>query len=145
LSRAEDGKCLLEWLREHKLDEYGSVIRAASVQEVLGIVVPERADKRTFDQLALKELSAVDYVRNILLGEGKYLAQHQGDYRILLPSENARQVELYLSSADGKLRRAMKLLRNTPSTDDSINRPPENVAARILMKRESIKAQRRKE
>lgn len=138
MSRAQDGKCLLEWMREHKLDEYGSVVPQYRVQELLGMDVPKVADKRTFDALALRELSATDYVRNVLLGEGKYLAFSHGEYRILLPSENANQVESYMGQADSKLKRALKLLRNTPPLD--VAEPPSNMAARILMKRESIKA-----
>ena len=145
MSRAQDGKCLLAWMRQHGLDDYGAFFPAYRVRQVLGIEMPDVADRKTFDQLALQELSAVDYCRNVLLGEGKYLAQHQGDYRILLPSENVRQVELYMGSADNKLRRAMKLLRNTPSPDAPLGQPPGNVAARILMKREAIKAQRPKD
>lgn len=130
------GKELLSWLRAFRLDEYGSVISGDDVRAAIGLEYPETASKSVFDSLSLKELSAVDYVRNVLLSEGKYLAAQAGDYRILLPSENARQVDLYMSHADNKLKRAQKLMRNTPHIDTSA---PDNTDVRILMKRESIK------
>jgi hypothetical protein len=80
----------------------------------------------------------VDYVRKILLREGKYLAQTKGNYRILLPSENAAQVESYMSSADKKLKRALILSKNTPA-DTKTMRDADQVQARIIVKRESIK------
>lgn len=131
------GKDLLSWLRARRLDEYGSVIMGDDVRVVIGLEYPETASKAVFDSLGLKELSAVDYVRNVLLSEGKYLSAQAGDYRILLPSENARQVDLYMSHADNKLKRAQKLMRNTPPIDTAA---PDNTDVRILMKRESIKA-----
>ena len=132
------GKCLLEWMRARKLDGYGCVILADDVRSVIGLEFPDVATKRVFDALALQELSAIGYVRTALLGEGKYLAQIDGDYRILLPSENARQIELYMSHADKKLKRAQRLSRNTPKLDSE---PRDNTAERIHMKRESIKNQ----
>lgn len=137
MSDQHPGKDLLSWLRARGLDEYGSVIMGDDVRAVVGIEYPETASKAVFDSLGLKELSAVDYVRNVLLSEGKYLSAQAGDYRILLPSENARQVDLYMSHADNKLKRAQKLMRNTPLIDTSA---PDNTDVRILMKRESIKA-----
>lgn len=129
------GKCLLEYMRANSLDGFGAEIPADEVRAVLGLEMPEVGTKREFDAIALQELAAVDYVRSIMLSEGKYIAMRDGGYRILLPSENARQVEAYMQSADKKLRRALKLTRNTPGNDNS---RPDNMAARILMKRESI-------
>ena len=64
--------------------------------------------------------------------DGKFIASHQGDYRILLPSENKRQVDAYMSQADRKLRRAHKLSRNTPSVESY--KPHANNDVRIAMK-----------
>jgi len=142
MSRAQQGKDLLAWMREQGLDEFGSVIPQHQVREVLGLEFPSSAAKRVFDQLALMELSAVDYARNVLLDEGKYLAQTRDHYRILLPSENSAQIASYMGSADAKLKRGLRLLRNTPTTDAP---PPlDNVEARIVMKREAIRNQRRR-
>ena len=138
--RKHDGKCLLEWLRQEGLTEYGSVFLGDSVRGVIGLVMPEFGTKKEFDQVALRELSAIDYCRNTLLGEGKYLSQVQGDYRILLPSENARQIEQYISNADSKLRRALKLSRNSPAMDGGVL---DQTSARILMKREGLKRHRK--
>ena len=140
--RKHDGKCLLEWLRQEELTEYGSVFLGESVREVIGLVMPKFGTKMEFDQVALRELSAVDYCRNVLLGEGKYLSQTQGDYRILLPSENARQIEQYIGNADNKLRRALKLSRNSPAIDGGVL---DQTSARILMKREGLRRHRKED
>ena len=116
--------------------EYGSVIESSVVHAALGIEMPTMASKSEFDRLALIELSAIDYVRNILLGQGKYLTGTDAGYRILLPSENSAQVEQYISSADKKLNRALKLFRNSPTESSSL---PDQTEARILMKRAGMK------
>ena len=125
-------KELLAALRGRGLLEYGSVIKGEEVRDILGIEYPEVGTKKDFDEVALAELGAVDYVRNILLGEGKFIASYQGDYRILLPSENKRQVDAYMQQADRKLRRAHKLSRNTPNVESY--KPNANADVRIAMK-----------
>ena len=130
---------LMQFIRANNLDEYGSVIMAEDVRSVLGIEMPEYGTKRDFDKAAMLELAGIDYCRNVLLGEGKYLAQTNGNYRILLPSENAEQVESYMRSADSKLKRGLKLHRNSahhPKTSS-------NTSARILAKQESIRQGRK--
>ncbi len=118
--------------------EYGAVIPAGYVRETLGIVYPDVATKREFDSIALCELSAVDYVRNVLLGRGMYLTYNNGSYRILLPSENAKQVELYISSADKKLSRALKLSKNSPKLADHAGNT-DQINTRIVMKQQSLR------
>ena len=86
-----------------------------------------------FDAISLLELAAIDYCRNHLLDGGKYLAGTDAGYRILLPSENQRQVELYMASADKKLSRALKLSKNSPALADIKH---DQVEARIHMKRQ---------
>jgi len=125
-------KCLLNALRDRGLLEYGSVIKGDEVREILGIEYPKLGTKKDFDEVALAELGAIDYVRNVLLGEGKFIASTHGDYRILLPSENKRQVDAYMQQADRKLRRAHKLSRNTPSQE--AYKPTANADVRIAMK-----------
>ena len=114
-------KDLLTTLKDAGRLEFGAHIPAAVVRDALGLTYPEVGSKAEFDKLALLELGAVDYVRNHLLNEGKYLRGTNDGYRILLPSENAAQVEAYMSNADGKLRRALKLHRNTPKESGSPN------------------------
>lgn len=128
------GKELLTTLEQMGMIEYGSVIPADMVRKILGIEYPQVATKIEFDRLSLSELSGVDYVRNVLLGRGMYLSQSNGNYRILLPSENAKQVELYIGSADKKLNRALKLTRNTPQTDMPSHHDRQ-LEARIVMKK----------
>jgi hypothetical protein len=132
----EQYKELYQMLDSMDLIEYGSVIEGQIIRKFLGIEYPAVASKKEFDQLSLAELAAIDYVRNILLGQGMYLSQQNGDYRILLPSENVRQVELYISSADKKLNRALKLSRNSPR---SPNKPNDQTEARILMKKDGMR------
>lgn len=130
-------KSLLEDLRNRGLLNWGSHIPGELVREVLNLEYPEYGTKKQFDEVALAELQAVDYVRNTLLNEGKYLAGVAGDYRVLLPSENKRQVEQYMNQADNKLKRALRLSKHTPKLD---THQPSNVDARIMLKRESIRS-----
>lgn len=129
---------LMEALEANGMIEFGRVIPGKFIREILGIEYPEVAPKKVYDELALAELGATDYIRSALLNRGMYLAQHRGDYRILLPSENSKQVECYMSSADKKLSRALKLTRNTPRTDLNM---PDQTEARIIMKRLGAKQQ----
>jgi hypothetical protein len=127
----------MAYLTDNKLTDYGQVILGDDVRAVLGITIPRLGTQKQFRNLALAELTAVDYCRNILLGKGKYLTQSGGDYRILLPSENARQVEVYVSQADRKLKRALKLSKS--SQQAATNQQPDNTNVRIMMKREAIR------
>lgn len=130
---------LFEYLEANNMLHYGSLIPAAVVRSVLGLNYPDQAPKKVFDQLALAELAAIDYVRNILLARGMYITGNGSDgYRILTPAENAQQCDVYISSADKKLRRALKLSRNTPKMADH---KPDQREARIVMKRESLRRQ----
>jgi hypothetical protein len=131
------GQCLMAYLTDNKLTEYGQVILGSDVRAVLNITIPRLGTQKQFQNLALAELTAVDYCRNILLGKGKYLTQSGGDYRILLPSENARQVEVYVSQADRKLKRALKLSKSSQQL--ATNQQPDNTNVRIMMKREAIR------
>lgn len=130
-------KELLSELRNRGLLEFGRVIKGEDVRDILGISYPEYGTKKDFDEVALFELGAVDYVRNVLLGEGKYLASDRGDYRIFLPSENKRQIDAYMAQADRKLRRAHKLSRNTPNVESY--KPSADSDVRIAMKRETMR------
>lgn len=131
LTKRDAMRGLLVALTECGLTEYGSDIPTALVHEVLGIEVPAYAAKAVYDRLAMIELAAIDYCRNVLLGQGKYLAGTRTGYRILLPSENCGQIDSYMSSADRKLSRALKLSRN--SVVDTI--VYDQIEARIMLKR----------
>lgn len=131
MSNRETHRDLYDYLKAEGLLEYGSVIPSSLVHDLLGLEVPAIGTKAQFDRLSLIELAAMDYVRNMLLNRGKYLTGTPSGYRILLPSENAAQVEQYISSADKKLNRALKLCRNTPRSADEM---PDQIEARILMK-----------
>lgn len=130
-SKRDTARGLLEGITERGLTEYGSDIPRELVHDLLGIETPEYASKATFDGLAMIELSAIDYCRNVLLGHGKYLSGTRTGYRVLLPSENKGQIDAYMSSADRKLARAMKLSRNTAV--DAVTH--DQTEARIMLKR----------
>lgn len=118
---------------------YGSVIKGALVRSILKLEYPEVGTKKQFDAIALEEMAAIDYVRGVLLNHGKYIAGISGDYRILLPSENARQIELYMKSADRKLGRALKLSRNTPREASGSHG---QIEARLMLKRHGLRGRR---
>jgi hypothetical protein len=133
------GKSLLEKLREHGLTEYGAAFHGDRARLWLGLAMPETGTKADFDNIALKELSAIDYCRNVLLDEGKYLSQDGQGYRILLPSENRAQVNAYMDHARNKMRRAQKLLRSMPTLDTDSTDYAANMEARIQMKIDGLK------
>ena len=117
------------------LFDFGAVIPRGMVYDLLGLDVPEVASKAVFDRIAMLELQAMDYCRNMLLGHGKYLAGTPSGYRVLLPSENKAQVDAYMESADRKLERALKLSRNSPKASHL----PDQTEARIMMRRKGYR------
>ena len=133
-SKRDLQRALLERLSELGLLEYGSDIETSLVHEILGIKQPDVASKAVYDRLAMIELAAIDYCRNALIVQGKYLQGTATGYRILLPSENKGQIDAYMSSADRKLSRALKLSRNTPVEASEAR---DQTEARIIMKRDS--------
>ena len=135
-SKRDAMRALMETLKERGLTEYGSIIETELVHELLGLDVPIVATKATFDRLAMMELSAIDYCRNVLIGQGKYLQGTPSGYRILLPSENKVQIDAYMGSADRKLTRALKLSRNTPG---NMHATTDQTEARILLKQNSFR------
>lgn len=136
-SKRDKFRDLFAALDEMGLFKFGSVIERVELYELMDLQMPAMASKEVFDRLAMLELAAVDYCRNVLLGRGKYLAGVPSGYRVLLPSENKAQVDAYMYSADRKLLRALKLSRNTPAL---YNEQPDQTEARIMMKRKGMHA-----
>ena len=136
------GKDLLGWLIDNERLEFGDVTTGDEVRQVIGLILPEIGTREEFNRAALAELGAVGYCRTQLLNEGKYWEGRHGDYRILLPSEIAPQIESMIVQADRKLGRALKLSRNAPALDGATN---DQTSARILMKREGLKRHRKAE
>ena len=122
-------------LKEKGYLEFGSTISGKILRQLCDIKEVKKGTKEEFDRMALAELGYVSYIRNMLLNEGKYFKGERSGYRILLPSENSEQVLSYMNSADNKLKRGLKLNKNTP-TKYKIN---SNTEVRAMMKRESIK------
>lgn len=131
------GQKLLDFFRTHHFDHYGEVVSGDTVRKVLEIELPAIGTRCQFQSAAMAELSAVDVVRKALLKEGKYLSAVKGDYRVLLPSENALQVMSYMESADRKLKRALILSKNTPGGAQS--EANQQTQARIVLKTAAIK------
>lgn len=140
-TNTEYGRELYAFLKDTGRCEYGSVITELELHHFLNIEYPEVATHAEFKSMDLMVLSVTDYVRNILLGEGKAFIQAKGDYRILLPSENAKYIERYMSSADKKLKRALKLSKSMPSIDTNAD----NKTVKIMLKRESIRKNRQRQ
>jgi len=139
-------KRLYEELNAMGLLEYGSVFSGELVRDIIDLSLPSDDElhqmtvgkaKSVFTSAALMEMAEIDYVRNILLGRGMYIKASGGGYVILLPSENAAQIDSYVSSADKKLRRALKLSRNTPA-DSLLDHT--NLETRLEMKRKGAEA-----
>lgn len=135
LSQRDLMRGLMAGLEERNLLEFGSDIPTELVHELLEIEMPSYAAKAVYNRLAMIELAAIDYCRNILLGHGKYLSGTRTGYRILLPSENKGQIDSYMSSADRKLSRALKLSRN--SIADTVVH--DQTEARIMLKRSGVR------
>lgn len=133
----QKGKDLYTELKALGLLEYGAIISRNIVHTIADITIPDFGTKKDFDKCALYELSVVDCVRKTLLNQGKYIAGIPSGYRILLPSENATQVERYMHNADAKLYRAQKLAQSSPITDTTS--PSDNQLARIHAKRVALK------
>lgn len=105
---------LYDFLGESGMLDYGTVITGELVRNFLGIEIPTFGTREQFNAAALKELDAIDRLRDMLLNEGKYIQGDKGDYRILLPSENGKQAANMVASANRKLRKAAKLKLHTP-------------------------------
>lgn len=140
-SVTDKGRDLYGYMESNGLLEFGSVITELEIHQVLDITYPEIGTRKDFSDLDLLILGATDYVRNILLGQGKAFTSVKRDYRIPLPSETKKYIDNYISSADKKLRRALKLSRNMPSTDSQ----PINETGKILLKREYIRKQKERQ
>jgi hypothetical protein len=66
-------KELYKVLEKKGLLGYGSVILGSMVRDLIGLKIPETASWIVYKELGLVELGAVQYVRNTLLDQGKYL------------------------------------------------------------------------
>lgn len=135
-----DGEKLWFALQEEGYVEYGKEIPVSFVHDILGIVMPEVGTRKDFDRLMLRELTAIDYVKRILVDAGMWLTRAGDRYRIPLPSENSHYAANMIASAGRKLKRASRLVRNTHDPDGG---PPDQSASRIMMLEESIRAARR--
>jgi len=129
-------KDLYGFMNDNNLLEFGSVITGEMVLSALNISYPETGTRQDFKSLDLYVLGAVEYVRKVIVEEGKYLAQSNGNYRILLPSENAQQCSRYIHSAQKKLNKSLRLSKNTPVGDHA---PLHDITARALIKLDSIR------
>ena len=133
------GKTLLQFMRDNKLTEYGSLLSQKDLNRVLDIHRPVLGTEQVFKEINFLILGATDYVRVQMMKEGKAFTQIKGSFRIPLICENMRVCESYVLSADKKLKRSAQLMRNTPSIDGVTSIEQAEVLAKILGKREHIK------
>ncbi len=130
-----DKQEFLASLRDGGFFEYGAVIKATLFRKFCDIEEIEKATRQEFEAQVLQELSFSGMVKDHLLNHGKYFKKTGTSYRVLLPSENADQVLSYMKSADSKLKRGIKLDKNTPVEFKN----HDNTHARLVMKQESIR------
>jgi len=116
--------------------EYGGVISSTNFRKLCGIDEVITGTKKEFDCQSLQELNYIGFIRDRLLNQGKYIKQVGENYRVLLPSENHSQIMSMMESADSKLKKAIKLDKNTP-VDLKVTTDTDMV--RMVMKRESIR------
>lgn len=102
-------------LNDQGLLEYGATFTAEYFKQLCGIVEPKTGTRKDFESIALAELSAIDFIRNVLIQNGRYIKKDGDSYRVLLPSENAKQADLMRESARKKLKKAKSLETNTPT------------------------------
>ena len=140
MSNSANNKDFYAWFVGNGYAAYGAEVSEDVVRSFLGLEYPEMANKKVYDTLTLIELGYIDYVRNMLLNEGKYLTNSRGIYRVLLPSENAAQVDRYISGANKRLTRALKLSKNTPAEH---KKPNDDTDVRIALKQKSIQEAQR--
>jgi len=131
LSKAECYKIL----DEQGYFEYGTTIPRSVILDTFGIAEIEYPAMRgEIKQQELEELTVTGYIRDKLLNKGKYFKGEKDAYRVLLPSENASQVMAYMTSADKKLKRAIKLNQNTPMG----YKIPNQDEVRLFMKKDQL-------
>jgi hypothetical protein len=97
--------------RQVFIAEFG--ISLASDKDLAGMPVSEIRDRIRNEEL--RELSAADAVRHVLLGKGKFFYRCGDVYRVALPSENATYADRYLQHGKRKITKAQKLLSTTPA------------------------------
>ena len=121
---------LFDYLERLGMLHYGSHIPGPIIREFLGIEIPVIATKATYDTLALCELDHIQKVREALLKRGMYIKAAGEDYRILLPSENYKQIRTYEESAGRKMKKAVLLAKTTPKETHTYDQS----SARLQMK-----------
>jgi hypothetical protein len=127
---------LFDALEGNGMLEYGSFIPGEFVRRIIGLQMPDVGTRKQFADISLRELSAVDAVRERLLNFGKYIAASGDGYRILTPGENSAQIDRYLGHAQNKIRRARKLERTSQALTSG---KPSTAAARLLMTEKSLR------
>lgn len=118
-------------LNESGFFDFGNVITEQEILDLFDLKKPTFGSYEAFKEFDLKLLGITAFFRNQLIKEGKYLKQTNGDYRVLLPSENAKIIELLYQSANRKLQRGIRLAKNTKhhTNKDELN---QNLALSVL-------------
>ena len=131
-------KQLVEQLMLDNQFDYGNILPRIDLLDALNVhpLTELEAEGMSFSELqdrikgdALDELNAINVIRNLLLGHGKYLEKNKENYRVCLPSENLAQANRWQKQAKLKISKSMKLLIGTKT--ESIN--DRNILANQLL------------
>lgn len=134
-----DRREILDNLRQQGMLEYGSVFHQADLLRMFEIIPISEAEAQNLSLLeirkriandALKELSVVEFIRSVLIKEGKAFEKERDQYRIPLPSENIRVIAKLQDAAIKKIRRAKSLMANSPS---EVRDQGDAIASRVLI------------
>ncbi len=111
----EERRDKMSVLRSKGFLDYGSFISDKEFKSIFGIETIDSGTFEEFKAIEIEEMACSGFVRDMLLDEGKYFKSEGRGYRVLTASENAQQVLTYMKHADNKLKRGLKLNKNTPS------------------------------
>lgn len=134
-----DGETLWAALQKDGLVGYGNDIPVSYIHEHLDLIMPEIGKRKDFERIQLVEMQAIEYVRKQLLDQGMWITRQGDAYHIPLPSENSHYATNMLSSAARKIKRAGRLVQNTPQC----NQPPDQTASRVLLLQDSVSKARK--
>jgi len=111
---SKEQKDIFKIMQENKLFDYGNIIKQSEIHDIFSIKVPDVGTFKDFQDVQLLELGCIGFIREQLIKEGKYIKKEGTNYRVLLPSENAKQADEMYNQAKRKYTRADKLISCMP-------------------------------
>lgn len=135
---AENCKTLYDTLDSLGCFEYGGTFTREEVIGLLRVKYIKKGTRADFQTMDLAELAGVGYIRNVLINQGKWIKLTGDHYRVLTPSENADQIESFLSRGRRAFNKANKLAKSTPPEYfKAIDQTKAKIAARIKSSKET--------